>query len=164
MIDYSLSKRDCERLLLEYPDLNSAYEQTVRIDPSTLEGRHEWKTNDEFWAEFLQKNLLYQTEPFGGNNPLFIPYRTEEKDYEDRYVHNQHMILEQLESKEELHKQASATMDFATVISMRQEAGLGTYKSNFEIDPFFAKIEAVTQSSIAQGDAEISKLDKLAAE
>ena len=88
MIDYTLSKNDCHRLLLEYQDLNAAYEQTVRIDNSSQDIRQDWKTNEEFWTEFLNKNLLYQTEPFGGNNPLFVPFRTEEKDYEDRYVHN----------------------------------------------------------------------------
>lgn len=62
------------------------------IDQSAVEMQSEWKTNEDFWAEFLAKNLVYQTEPFGGNNPLFIPFRTEVKDYEDNYVHNQHII------------------------------------------------------------------------
>jgi len=164
MIDYTLTRDDCQRLLLEYPDLNSAYEQTVKIDPSTLEGRDEWKTNDEFWAEFLSKNLLYQTEPFGGNNPLFIPYRTEEKDYEDRYVHNLHMILDGHENKDELLRQAAATLDYGSLVNMQAEEGYGSLKSTIEMDPFFAKIDAVAQSSITQSDAEISKLDKLNAE
>lgn len=41
-----------------------------------------------FWSEFLEKNLKYQTEPFSGNNPIFVPFITDEKDYEDKYVHN----------------------------------------------------------------------------
>ena len=107
MIDYHLTRNDCKRLLLEYKDLNTAYEQIVRVDQSST-GQSDWKTNEDFWAEFLQKNLLYQTEPFGGTNPLYIPFKTEEKDYEDRYVHNQHMILDaldpHLEPKQELVK------------------------------------------------------------
>ena len=39
------------------------------------------QSNHEFWSEFLKKNLKYQTEPFGGNNPCFIPYVTNEQHY-----------------------------------------------------------------------------------
>lgn len=52
MIDYHLTKQDCKRLLLEYKDLNAAYEQIVRFDYTTV-GQSDWKTNEEFWAEFL---------------------------------------------------------------------------------------------------------------
>ena len=47
------------------------------------------KTNSEFWTEFLKKNLQYQTGPFGGNNPVFIPFKTDEQKYEDKYIHNE---------------------------------------------------------------------------
>ena len=46
-------------------------------------------SNEEFWQEFLEKNLAFQTEPFRGCNPIYIPRVTDAKEYEDRYVHNQ---------------------------------------------------------------------------
>ena len=169
MIDYNLTRDDCKRLLLEYQDLNAAYEQLVRIDQAFI-GQTDQKTNEEFWAEFLAKNLLYQTEPFGGTNPVFIPFRTEEKDYEDRYVHNQHMIIEALdphaEPSQELLKAAQAATDvnFLTNLELDLREGQGAWTSTTEIDPLYAKIEAIAQSNITQGDLEISKLDKIAAE
>ena len=51
------------------------------------------KTEKDFWEEFLKKNLAFKTEIFGGSNPLFIPFLTDEKDYEDRYIHNQRLLL-----------------------------------------------------------------------
>jgi hypothetical protein len=41
-----------------------------------------------FWEEFLMKNNKYQTLVFGGNNPLFVPFFTNEKDYDEIYVNN----------------------------------------------------------------------------
>ena len=55
-----------------------AYQQQVKL-----------MSNEEFWQEFLEKNLAFQTEPFRGCNPIYIPRVTDAKDYEDRYVHNQ---------------------------------------------------------------------------
>ena len=34
------------------------------------------ESNRRFWTEFMKKNLKYQTAPFGGNNPIYIPYET----------------------------------------------------------------------------------------
>jgi hypothetical protein len=47
-----------------------------------------------FWDRFLEKNHEYQTEPFGGNNPPYIPQlpsneRTYMENYEGRYKNNQ---------------------------------------------------------------------------
>ena len=42
-------------------------------------------SNEEFWQEFLEKNLAFATEPFRGNNPIFIPRVTDAKSYEDKY-------------------------------------------------------------------------------
>ena len=53
------------------------------------------KKESEFWLEFLDKNFKYKTEIFGGNNPLFIPYKTDEKSYEDKYIHNQNLLLKE---------------------------------------------------------------------
>lgn len=49
----------------------------------------QFQHNHEFWTEFLEKNLKYQTEPFGGNNPVFIPFVTNESTYQDRYEVNE---------------------------------------------------------------------------
>ena len=43
--------------------------------------------------EFLEKNLAYQTEPFRGNNPVFVPIVTNKADYEDQYWQNQHLRI-----------------------------------------------------------------------
>lgn len=81
--DYNLTTEDCQRLLIEYPELEEAYDQAVCIDGA------DGSVNKEFWLEFLKTNLQYQTIPFGGNNPVFVPGVTDEKDYEDTYIHNQ---------------------------------------------------------------------------
>ena len=65
---YSLEESDCIRLLKEFPELRSGYDSVVPLK----------KSEQEFWEEFLKKNLQNKTEIFGGNNPLFIPYRTDE--------------------------------------------------------------------------------------
>ena len=36
----------------------------------------------------MKKNLKYQTAPFGGNNPIYIPFETIEQDYEERYIYD----------------------------------------------------------------------------
>ena len=48
-----------------------------------------FKTNREFWNEFLKKNLNFQTEPFGGNNPVFIPFESNEQTFEEKYFSNE---------------------------------------------------------------------------
>ena len=45
-------------------------------------------TNEEFWDIFLRKNLEFQTEPFRGTNPIFIPMVTDAMVYEERYLNN----------------------------------------------------------------------------
>ena len=42
----------------------------------------------QFWREFLIKNNKFLTIAFGGNNPLFIPMMTIEKDYDEIYINN----------------------------------------------------------------------------
>ena len=124
----------------------------MRIDSSSIEDHADWKTNDEFWGEFLSKNLLYQTEPFGGNNPLFIPFRTEEKDYEDRYVHNLHMILEREGKDEALLLNHDTDVNFLNNLDINIEEGYGAHRNATEMDSLFAKIDAIAQSNIAQGE------------
>jgi hypothetical protein len=60
----------------------------VSIDDTNLEA------NQTFWENFLKLNLKYQTVPFGGHNPVFVPGVTDEKDYEDTYIHNQQQFLQ----------------------------------------------------------------------
>ncbi len=61
------------------------------------------KTEREFWEEFMKKNLEFKTELFSGVNPVFIPYSTDQKDYEDKYIHNQQQLLEH-PTKQEVFK------------------------------------------------------------
>ena len=82
--EYALNAEDCRRLLIEYPDLEEAYDHQVSVADDECQ-----EQNQRFWTEFLQKNLEYQTIPFGGNNPVYVPGLTDEKDYEDTYIHNQ---------------------------------------------------------------------------
>lgn len=108
------------RLLLEYPELNKAYELHVKLDsegnsdednqydPDQMEvDQHpvksanlrnqaakkieegNFKTSRQFWSEFLKKNLNFQTEPFGGNNPVFIPFESNEQTFEEKYFSNE---------------------------------------------------------------------------
>ena len=72
--------------MLEYPELNQAYELQVKMgDKDIME-----KESLSFWNRFLEKNHHYQTEPFGGTNPIYIPQpdaeleKKYETDYEDR--------------------------------------------------------------------------------
>lgn len=81
--EFSLEENDCKRLLKEFPLLNQSYETRVPI-----------RSNEkEFWDEFLKKNFEYKTEIFGGNNPIFIPFTTDAKNYEDIYIHNPKLLL-----------------------------------------------------------------------
>ena len=45
-------------------------------------------TEQKFWREFLIKNNKYSTIAFGGNNPLFIPFTTIEKVYDEIHINN----------------------------------------------------------------------------
>ena len=77
--ELTLEQNDCVRLLKEVPELRAAYESRVPLKCS----------EKEFWQIFLKKNYAYKTEIFNkGNNPIFIPFTMDEKDYEDKYIHN----------------------------------------------------------------------------
>jgi len=81
---YTLDDSDCIRLLKELPALKDAYEALVPLK----------KSAKDFWEKFLQQNLHYRTQVFKGNNPVFIPFTTDERDYEDRYKYQERLILE----------------------------------------------------------------------
>lgn len=78
--DLKITHEQAKRLLIEYPQLNEAYQSKVPT-MSTLQ-------EQDFWKEFLMKNNKYQTEIFGGNNPLFIPSVTDEMVYDEIYVND----------------------------------------------------------------------------
>jgi hypothetical protein len=80
-----LEESDCKRLLLEFPYLKESYESKVPLNMS----------ESKFWLEFLKKNLQYKTEIFGGNNPVFVSFKSDEKDYEDKFIHNPIVLLSQ---------------------------------------------------------------------
>ena len=50
-IDWRLTKEDCRRLLLEYPELNSAYELHVKMD---AEGEEQSESDSEENADGIQ--------------------------------------------------------------------------------------------------------------
>jgi hypothetical protein len=145
---YSLEESDCIRLLKEFPELRLSYDAKVPLKVSER----------EFWEEFLKKNLENRTEIFGGNNPLFIPYVTNENDYEDRYIHNQQQLLEPL-SRQQLQgatdKKAGGggpllDVDFVRNTQMNDTTpeGYGTYQS--QTDLFYLK-DRLEAGLISQG-------------
>lgn len=67
--------------------------QDVEMIDTNKKNNVKLMSNQEFWKEFLENNLRFQTEPFRGNNPVFIPRVTDPKEYEDRYMHNQQQVL-----------------------------------------------------------------------
>lgn len=108
----------------EIPKLKDAYDKVV------IAGSE--KTNEQFWDEFLKKNMQFKTEIFKGMNPVFIPYSTNEKEYEDRYIHNQALILEGDETQ--TRPRVQLDVDFVRNMGMfEMPSGYGTYQSNQEI-------------------------------
>ena len=84
----------------------------------------------------MQKNLEFKTELFKGVNPVYIPYFTDQKDYEDKYIHNQQQLLDH-PSKEELltaNKHPLLDVDFIKNLQLNDmPTGYGTYQSQNEI-------------------------------
>lgn len=104
----------------------------------------------DFWEEFLKKNLANRTEIFGGNNPLFIPYATDEKDYEDRYIHNAAQLLY---TPNPLVAEAEASdskplidVDFMRNLQTGEFTGngYGVYQSEQEIAAELERLEQMT--------------------
>lgn len=117
---YTIEQGDCQRLLKEIPALSEAYEKIVPLR----------KTEKEFWEEFMRKNLEFKTELFSGVNPVFIPYTTDEKDYEDKFIHNQLQLLDH-PSKEDVFgkdRQPLLDVDYVRNLALNDmPAGYGSY-------------------------------------
>lgn len=74
-------------------------------------------------------------------------------------------MLEHHDAKEDQLKfSAPLDVDFLRNLDVTFNEGYGIRRNMTEMDPFFAKIDAIQQSSVTQGDIEINKLDKQAAE
>lgn len=116
---YTLEQADCQRLLKEIPALSEAHESVVPLK----------KSDKEFWEEFMKKNLEYKTELFSGVNPVFIPYTTDERDYEDKYIHNQLQLLDAPTKQEVFHNQQPLLdVDYVRNLALNDmPAGYGSY-------------------------------------
>lgn len=143
---YTLDEKDCARLLKEYRELRASYEAFVVSDASLLiAGGSKKYTVKEFWEMFLKKNLEYETEIFGGNNPIFVPELTNEKDYQDRYKVNQRQLLQTAPSPV-LGKKASLDVDFVRNTEINElPAGYGSYKSQGELAHYRDNLESGDQ-------------------
>ena len=89
------------------------------------------------------KNNKYQTTAFGGNNPIFIPFKTDEKEYDEIYVNDNIKQLEQKKLQEHNKKQQfNIDVDFMENVQetklrsgkQAQGVGYGTYKKKYESD------------------------------
>ncbi len=77
--------------------------------------------------------MQFKTEIFKGMNPVFIPYSTNEKEYEDRYIHNQALILEGA-GDDAFKPRVQLDVDYVRNMGMYEmPQGYGTYQSNQEI-------------------------------
>lgn len=116
----------------------------------------------DFWEEFLKKNLAFRTEIFGGNNPLFVPYLTDEKDYEDRYIHNVELILNPL-SKEEIlgtdkKRQPLLDVDYVrNTMMLDMPSGYGAFESQQEVEAELERLESVAGDLQSLGKKEKSE-------
>eukprot|EP00347_Sterkiella_histriomuscorum_P007678 403347993 len=124
--EFRLEESDCKRLLKEFPDLALSYEARVPLRCS----------ESEFWDEFLKKNFQYKTEIFGGNNPIFIPFQTDTKNYEDLYIHNPKLLLQRQVKQEDVKQKAQIDVNFIQNIENLQNSkqGYGTFQNQQELD------------------------------
>ena len=130
--EFSLERADCQRLLKEFPALAASYEARVPL-----------RCNEqEFWAEFLRKNFEYKTEIFGGNNPLFVPFATDAKHYEDVHVHNPKLLLAKGTDAAAVRQKAQLDVNFLeNAQSLGLPEGYGSFQSRAEIDVLSAVTE-----------------------
>ena len=124
--DLRISLHQAKLILSEFPQIRAAYSRNVPCHHTEL----------EFWQEFLMKNNKYQTEVFGGNNPIFVPFETDEIEYDDIYVNDN---LKQLELKrkpilQEKLSNLSQDLNFKENATTRLNAFYGTYPKKYEAD------------------------------
>ena len=76
---------------------------------------------------------------FGGTNPIFIPFTTDESHYDDVYV-NQNQNMQQVKVKANVNKD----VDFmANLYHQHKGDGYGTYQKKFESDALQGVVEGV---------------------
>jgi len=107
--------------------------------------------------------LGYQTLPFGGNNPVFIPYETEEQKYEERYIYNGQQEARDAQQAHDVKvkklKKVHNDVNFIKNLSLNEmPTGFGSFQSTVEIDALYARMEAgvaMAQAGIVQSDGRL---------
>ena len=121
-----IDKNQVLRLINEYPELRAAYENNVHMNQNEPKRESQF-TQEEFWEEFLKRNNQYQTIVFGGNNPLFLPGTTNEKEYYDQIRDKKNFKIQNKNQK------MNTDVDFGLNLNENQNRsskafGYGTYK------------------------------------
>ena len=87
-------------------------------------------TEQKFWREFLIKNNKYSTIAFGGNNPLFIPFTTIEKVYDEIHINNNKPQNENSIKKVKI----SQDVNFVENLSSSIHQNHGSFTKKYESD------------------------------
>ena len=114
----------------------------------------------DFWNEFLEQNHEYQTEPFEGNNPPYIPQlpanrQAYKQEYEDKYKNNQQERLKPQKSIKEKQQQLKETegidleWNFMNNLCLSElPKGFGTYDNRREIDGTYNRNQYLNASQV----------------
>ena len=134
----------------EGKELEDRTERDVEMNDVNARSNVKLMSNEEFWKLFLENNLKFQTEPFRGNNPIFIPMMTDPKEYEDRYIHNQQQVLlkqsRQRDAESDVQeknkfKKTKNDVNFVRNLGLDDlPSGFGAFKTDKEID-LLTKVE-----------------------
>ena len=91
---------------------------------------------------------MFETEPFNGNNPIFIPFISVEQDYQDKFINNQDQILDKSKKPEDEKvlkdqvKNVKNTLNFIKNLGLDEmPAQFGSFQSNKEFDNLYTKME-----------------------
>lgn len=82
-----------------------------------------------FWREFLIKNNKFQTIAFGGNNPLFVPFTTIEKDYDEIYINNNKPQVENSKDNLKISEDVNFVQNLTTNFEFH-----GSFNKKYESD------------------------------
>lgn len=88
----------------------------------------------------MLKNNQYRTEVFGGTNPVFVPYFTDEKEYEDLKNNIHHLREKKLCGLKTAQPSSNFDVDFDNNLNdgrlgqKENKEGYGTFKKNYEGD------------------------------
>ncbi len=86
------------------------------------------KSENAFWSEFLKQNYKKQTEIFGGNNPIFIPFVTDETHYDDQYIVNNFIERGPEIALKDLNQKVSLDVNFVVNTDMNSlPKGYGSF-------------------------------------